>query len=323
MLDSAAEGLKNDVQIERGRFPIGESQWGTFVHVEGANALGPKIVLAPGLGETAEGSFRKPAQALAALNHDVFALTHDEQRIDESELERRKVELQDAWCRKFGSTYSPPEVLELFDNIPLTELRKAFSLITFIEDVVQHGDHESVDVVGHSQAGAYALIATFLRPELVRKLVLVNPAGQSHEEFLHMFAQFHTTMFFDALRAGKWDHVWDTMQSLASKLGMGYVRAIRQGWNLSHFDAYPFIDALQRVAPQVELATIYDTSDAIFRHEKIAKAARIATARHGRTGVNALGERHVTEGMGHYGPIAYPTEYAHLLDRILGNRTTH
>ena len=53
------------------------------------------------------------------------------------------------------------------------EVRKAVALLS----VIEHSHSDKVDIIAHSEAGVYSVIAAMLQPEKFRNLVLVGPAG--------------------------------------------------------------------------------------------------------------------------------------------------
>ncbi len=316
MGETGYEKTRGRVREDDGEFPLGNEQRGTYVRMTHEQAVGPKVVMAPGLGETAEGSFKEPARALAERGHDVYALTHPTMGMETRHLLTEKERMKNEWLKTHGNTLPRKHVDELFKKIPISEFRKALTLITFLETTVLSGNvTATADVIAHSQGGAYALIAAFLRPDLFRKLILVNPAGQSRQSFTEMFRKFHTTMFVDAVRTGKWKHVGDTLYSLLSHWGAGYIKAITQGFRLSRFNAYPYLEALNVIAPDVVRVTLYDSDDRIFKKERIEEAARIARGETAHDGTHGMRVR--TEGKGHYGPITDPEWYANRFHELL------
>lgn len=297
---------------ERGEIRLPDTSELSFVHAVGKELLGKTpIIFAPGLGETAEGTFKKPAEALASLGHDVYALTHPKKapnvRFLKKEQERAKIR----WKKKYGEKLSPETADALFKSIPRTEFQKAYTLIQFIQKEVQKkSGEEKVDVIGHSQGGAYALIAAFLEPELFEHVVLVNPAGQSgQEDPWPLMGRFHTSLFREALRAWTFRQVGDTLVILLRRFPISYVRAIQEGRALATFDAYPFLKALGAIAPEVHKITFFDSDDRIFRAEKIKRAVAIAK---GKGTEISLGEWRETKNHGHYSLVTRPEEYAAL-----------
>lgn len=295
----------------------------TFIHAEGKEKTSPcPVIFAPGLGESAEWSFRKPTEELAALGHDVYAISHPSKGLSEEflrdELNGMVLALK---VRARARGIADSEIDALIAKIPITEFRKAYVLVTFAREKVLRGNGGRVDIIGHSQGGSYALIAAFLEPTLVDHLVLVNPAGQvGGDSFARMFRSFHWRGLTEAIQTGKWTAVWDTVAYLLARSYMllpysKYSRAMQEGRALADFDAYPFLMMLQRLDPAIDRVTMYDTSDRLMRKKKIEDAARIARGKQDEQ--TALGERRVTKGMGHYSLITHAKEFAMEFHRIL------
>ena len=310
------ERAPGSLRESAGEFDITEGSIGSFIRFEHEHAEGPKVILAPGLGETAERSFKEPARALASRGHDVFAITHPTLGIEKKKLLIEKERIKKDWLTSHGGKLPKKEADSLFEKMPISELRKALTLITFIEQKVAEGKQgESADVIAHSQGGAYALIAAFLRPDLFRRLILVNPAGQSgRESFVRMYLALHANLIGLYMR-GERKAMNDALYSFTRAWLFGYVKAIRQGFRLSRFDAYPYLKALGVIAPDLVRTTLYDTEDMVFRRKKIEDAARVA--RGGQTEESAFGKREKTKGKGHYGPVTHPEEYAEMFHKLL------
>jgi hypothetical protein len=264
------------------------------------------VIISPGMGETGDGAFKEPAQRLADLGHSVYAITHTEtgfKGLKKEALEKSKAEMMLAWEEKYGSLLPTGEAEKLFAAIPLTEFRKALSLIELAEQGIANEWNEKIDLIGHSQGGANALIAAFLRPDLFKRVILANPAGQSGKENpFALYWKFHKNFAKElkklARKEQKGVHAKDTLDVL---FGAGlYAYAVREGWALAHFDGLPFLEALARVAPEMKKKIFFAEDDVIFRAERIQRAAVVA--RSGSADESLLGEWQQTKG-GHYNLI--------------------
>ena len=289
----------------------------SYLHREGANAAGTTpVIFAPGVGESAK-SFKGVAGALAERGHDVYAVTQPTTRLKKKFFEKQKAEAAAAWKEKYRGVLPEKTIDELFKNIPLTEFRKAEALVAFTREAARTSQTGKVNIIGHSEGGANGLIAAFLAPELFERVILVNPAGQSGtENFARLFGNFHFSLFKEAFKTGKWKQVGDTLRTLLGHAGLAYARATRDGWHLSKFNAFPFLDALGRVAPDMAKVTFFDSTDRIFRAEKIKRAVEIAKGSAPASGLS-LGEWQETKGHGHYGPVTNPEMFAELFHKEL------
>jgi pimeloyl-ACP methyl ester carboxylesterase len=305
---------------EHGKIQLPDGHETTFIHspAEGGNG-GPSVVFAPGLGETAERSFKKPTQELAAAGHDVYALSHTAKGLSDEFLASEKARIKSEWMAAHGTKLPREEIERLFDAIPVTEFRKAYTLICFIEEEIRTGKIKGkVDVIGHSQGGAYGVIAVFLRRDLFNKSIYVNPAGQSGPVgYWRIFSGFHASVLRDAIKTGNWTAVRDAISYLWARhwaLYSGKSRAVKEANALTTFDAYPFIQAISVIAPEVIQTTITDTADLIFSQQKIKNAARIAQKKKPKIGI---GDREEPTNHGHFGPVVYPEEFAQIFHKIL------
>ena len=272
------------------------------------------VVLAPGFGETSR-TFIEPAEELAALGHDTFAISHTTE-LNDKDLQP----LHDRAIAEVRARYAhlaPRRLNALLKGVRLPEFRKALALKTFIEAEVRRAGYTGrVNVIGHSQGGAYALVAAFLWPHLFDRLILINPAGQNGPvPYSTLFWRFQGNlaerlkenpdkMMTPALRT-----VWYMLQR-----SLYWGRAKAEGQSLASFNAYPYLLALKDVGPHIRRVTVVDYTDSIFWHNEVKEAeAREATG----LGISPFGERISVDSKGHYGLVEEPERFANIFDDLL------
>ncbi len=297
-----------------GRFLLPDKSTARFVRAvpEGAPHRTP-VILAPGFGETSR-TFIEPAEELAALGHDTFAISHTTELNDEDlkPLYGRAI----AEVRARYAYLTPKRLNALLKGIRLPEFRKALTLKTFIEGEVRRAGYSGrVNVVGHSQGGAYALVAAFLWPHLFDKLVLLNPAGQNGSvPYFELFRRFHKGLSERFAKNPKKMAV-PTLVTFVYMLqrSLYWGRAKAEGQSLASFNAYPYLLALKDVGPHIRRVTVIDHTDTIFKHQEV----KAAEAREGAgLGASPFGERISVNSKGHYGLVEEPVEFAKLFDRL-------
>lgn len=297
-----------------GRYLLPDKSTARFIRAvpEGTPHRTP-VILAPGFGETSR-TFIEPAEELAALGHDTFAISHTTE-LNDDELKP----LYDRAIAEVRARYAhltPKRLNALLKGVKLPEFRKALALKTFIEGEVRRAGYTGrVNVVGHSQGGAYSLVAAFLWPHLFDKLVLLNPAGQSGPvSYNTLFWRFHRSLSErlaknpDKMTAPALRTIWYMLER-----SLYWGRAKAEGQSLAAFNAYPYLLALRDVGSHIRRVTVIDHTDSIFRHQEV----KAAEAREGAgLGASPFGERISVNSKGHYGLVEEPVEFAKLFDRL-------
>jgi pimeloyl-ACP methyl ester carboxylesterase len=308
------EGVRRRPKATEGRYLLPDRSTARYIRAvpEGVPHRTP-VILAPGFGETSR-TFIEPAEELAVLGHDTFAISHTTE-LNDKDLqplyERALTEVRARYAH-----LAPRRLNALLKGVRLPEFRKALALKSFIEAEVRRAGYAGrVNVVGHSQGGAYALVAAFLWPHLFDRLVLLNPAGQNGPvSYDTLFWRFHRSLSErlaknpDKMAAPALRTVWYMLQR-----SLYWGRAKAEGQSLASFNAYPYLLALKDVGLHIRRVTVIDHTDSIFRHQEV----KAAEAREGAgLGVSPFGERISVNSKGHYGLVEEPVEFAKLFDRL-------
>ncbi len=286
-----------------------------FVHVQPEKVTKKcKVVIAPGMGET-DVLYKKPAEALAERGFDTYAFAHTVE-IPDSVLQPI-LDQELARVRKEYAGKLPPKLLEgLVANVKLTEFRKAFALKEFIRTKVQSHPGEKVDVVGHSQGGAYATIAAFLWPEMFDHAVLMNSAGHSgKEDYRKMRSRFTFGLIGDTV-SHPLEMTKAAFATMMQILRHGYFsgKLINEAKSLALFNAFAYIAALKGVGPHIKVLRMYDKHDVVFPEREVLKEEARAEKEHGK---GSLGKRIITNLAGHYSFLTRPKVVARLIEEQL------
>ncbi|MEK7530947.1 MAG: alpha/beta fold hydrolase [Patescibacteria group bacterium] len=302
--------------VTTGEYEVSDRSHTDFVHVVPERVTQKcKVIIAPGMGESAR-IYTEPAVALAKLGHEVYAMSHDVALPDEHLEGIMRAELARARARYANAL--PRSIDALIRGIRITEFRKALALKTFIESKVQKGTDEKIDVVGHSQGGAYVTIAAFLWPELFDHVVLMNSAGHNGDVgYSKLFRRFMTGLSKRAaLNSSKMvDVALESVRLIRKNGGFFKGRAVDEARSLVSFNAFPYLNAItQTVGRHIKIFRVYDANDSVFPHDEVLAEER----RNERSiGTGRFGTRVTTHHKGHYSFIEKPDAVATELHALL------
>lgn len=294
-----------------------------------------KLLVAPGFGESGDGVLRYFGRALAGLGYD--PIMHEHAPIGKKKELKEKLEAAKVKARELNGGRVDEERFEaILESIPLSLFREAEAFIRLAEEHIN--SNRPLNAVGHSQGGLYLVVAAVLRPDLFKKLVLINPAGftRGPESGLRAKAiessehvkedrdrkaektfggNYRRTLalmtrYVKALRSeinAKREIKKTALKDYFKYSWSRGIHALREGFDMANTDIVPYLEILQHNFG-VDIAIIYDDSDDIFPKDTFVG--------HIPEGVESL----ETEGEGHFGPPKKPKEFARHVDQLLQSK---
>lgn len=278
-----------------------------------------EIVFASGYGIVAEqGGMRKLRSELENLGHQVLVMDHPKPG-RKALLEK---ELEDVQKELVASSPQTQEYKDAIRSINVETYRKAKTLIELVENKA----HGRVNAAGHSFGGLYLPIAALLRPDLFKKLVLINPAGWTGKEnVLNKSAEKvkqsrikSMLKVFGSEYKPAWDlagrHMLETLRTGDISIwyrSLAYVIArlpkefIDEAHSMMTTNALPITELLKQRG--IDVSVVVDTKDGDFNHGEILEK------------VPDDYTKVVTEDKTHYGPVLNPKFYAKTLHELFTN----
>jgi len=234
------------------------------------------VLFAPGWGGTIP-TYKLALEALAAGGRRAISLNHP---------------------RRGGEITLSDEEKKLVSEYPKAEIRKALTLL----DVLKSKGVEKTDIIAHSEGAINAMLAALLQPERVRNIVLFSPSGLigkdtplrllngfafqgnpkptldgiapsptvSDEEKKRTATEGAVPIEYPALPVtDEIKEIWaEAAKAAVEYVKQNPVRAIAEGWALSHIQAEGLIDALREHGIGIVVMSAVD--DPVFPTERMA-----------------------------------------------------
>ncbi len=155
---------------------------------------------------------------------------------------------------------------------PAAEVRKALNLL----EVAEYAGGQ-VDVIAHSEAGIYALIAALIEPNRIRNIVLVGPAGLQGKDNIFRLTGRMTKKVIRNLYQGWRDpnlreDILRTHMHAGHYIVQNPVRALSEAWAVSQTDTTKMFDTIRKNGTGVVL--VHHADDEAMPMKRIQQNAK-------------------------------------------------
>lgn len=202
-------------------------------------------LLIPGWGESAEAVLGF-AEELSQLGNKIFT-------IDYEKLDSPHAELHCA----------------IEPSFPATERVRSCAALEFLSQKLSDG--ETVNIIAHSQGAIAAMLCAVSRPDLVKNVILIAPAGVIRSSFFTLATRFVKSFFIQlthALRvqnsAGK--HYFSAVSRYITS---NPIQMARDAAKIADIDIIPLIEKAK--AQNINIHVVCNKDDRVFPIKKIEK----------------------------------------------------